>query len=142
MPRRDVTSLSSEFRSVAVERVDRRIRCGEADAVTDIPTLQNLPRSIAALAHSVSAYETAGPEVVVEVLDEHGQVLARTVVESGAGREIVTDAVLVDSYLDRYSGFVTEPLGGRRRLSALAGLRLSLEPTPYRAGVRGAQLAG
>jgi len=111
--------------------------------VTDIPTLQNLPRTIAMRAHAVSAYSIDDRrEVVVEVLDEHETVLARTVIESQAGRETVVDALLEDSYLDRYSGFSTDPLGGRRRLTALAGLRLSLDPAPYRSRGRGTMLAG
>ncbi|MET0162090.1 MAG: hypothetical protein ABW204_05495 [Microbacteriaceae bacterium] len=111
--------------------------------MTDIPTLQNLPRTIATRAHAVSAYSIDDRhEVVVEVFDQHETVLARTVIESQAGRETVVDALLEDSYLDRYSGFSTDPLGGRRRLTALAGLRLSLDPAPYRPRGRGTMLAG
>ncbi len=107
--------------------------------MSDIPTLQNLPRTAATRAHAVSAYTIDDRhEVVVEVFDEHDTVLARTVIESEAGRETVVDALLEDSYLDRYSGFAVDPLGGRRRLTALAGLRLSLDPVPY----RGTRLAG
>jgi len=111
--------------------------------VTGIPTLQNLPRTAAARAHAVSVYTVDDRhEVVVEVIDQHQTVLARTVIESEASRETVVDALLTDSYLDRYSGFTIDPLGGRRRLTALAGLRLTLDPAPYRPRGRGAMLAG
>jgi len=106
-------------------------------SVSEVPTLQNMLRTVAERAHSASVYSRPGSDgsttMVIEVTDVHRNLLARSVIDApaDASRETVADHLLVDSYLDRYSAFRIDPVHKHRRLVALVGLRLSLDPTPY-----------
>ena len=104
-------------------------------SVSEVPTLQTMPRAVAERAHTASVYSRPGHDgvatVVVEITDEHRNLLARTVLDSDASREVVADHLLVDSSLDRYSAFRIDPVHKHRRLVALVGLQLSPGATAF-----------
>jgi hypothetical protein len=102
---------------------------------TDIPTVRNLLRSSASLVQTVSVYSRptgdAETTVVVELSDEHGIVMARSVVETELSREEAADRIIEDSFVDRCSPFRIDPVHRHKRLIAVASLRVALDHTPF-----------
>lgn len=94
-----------------------------------LPTLHGLDRITALEGDTVSAFEIVdGPQqgrTVVELLNAHQNVIARTVAEPLGSRESTADAVLAQSPLERCADFALAPFKGRKRVAAMVTLRVS-----------------
>ncbi|GMA28713.1 hypothetical protein [Arenivirga flava] len=97
--------------------------------MTHLPTIQNMGRDAALEAHSVSVFAlAAGPQAgctVIEIINAHQHVIARTVTDRDGTREALADAVLEHSALERCASFSIVPAKRHKRIAALVALRAS-----------------
>ncbi|MFB6489616.1 hypothetical protein P2A57_24365 [Xanthomonas perforans] len=97
--------------------------------MTDLPTINQLPRELLLDAHSIAAFERhtegAAPVTAVEALDAHGVVLARTIIRGAGDREAAAEQALAGSGLERCGEYRVDPLRDRTRVVALVTLRVS-----------------
>lgn len=103
--------------------------------MSGIPSVLQLTRDDAIAAETVSSYVLEeGPQegmTVVEVFDAHHVVLGRTITDAAGTRELVADAVLERSELERCSEYSVDPLGKRKRVVASVALRVSPQRSAY-----------
>lgn len=94
-----------------------------------IPTVHEMPRDVAIDADTVSTYRmTEGHQAgmtVVEVLNGHQQVIARTIANADGKREDVADAALDASPVERCGDWAIHPIGNGRRSTAMVSLSVS-----------------
>jgi len=88
-----------------------------------IPAVTEMPRDVAIEAETVSAYRLeAGPQAgmtVVEVLDVHEKVIARSVVGAEGSRQEVADLALGRSTVERCGAWAVHPIGRGKRITAM-----------------------
>ncbi len=101
--------------------------------MTQLPNIHVLERPAALEAQFVSVFvisdgSKAG-STVVEVLDAHHIVIARTVTDRPGSREDLADAVLQRSALERCGDFTIVPAKRHKRINALVTLRTSTGDT-------------
>ncbi|GMA28895.1 hypothetical protein [Arenivirga flava] len=90
---------------------------------TTIPTVHEMPREVAIAVDHVSTYQMSdGPQAgmtVVEALDAHRVVLARSIVAAPGAREDIADMTLARSPLERCAAWAIEPIGRGKRSAAM-----------------------
>ncbi len=90
---------------------------------TTIPTVHELPRELAIDIDHISTYQMAdGPQAgmtVVEALNEHRVVLARSIVAAPGTREDIADMTLTRSPLERCAAWTIDPIGRGKRSTAM-----------------------
>lgn len=93
-------------------------------APTDVATIAAMSSGLVARADQIVTFIrptlTGKPEVVVELRDGHGNLLARSVLRTDTAADVVADEFLRDAPVERCSAFVVEPLNLKkvRRLVA------------------------
>lgn len=88
-----------------------------------IPAVTEMSRDVAIDADIVSAYRLEeGPQAgmtVVEVLDVHEKVIARSVVGAEGSRQEVADLALDRSPIERCGDWAVHPIGRGKRITAM-----------------------
>lgn len=100
-------------------------------APTDVATIPLISDDAFALADHVITFlrpEADRSQVVVEVRDAHGNLLARSVVETDETSQSVADGLLQAAHLERCSDFITDPLG-KRRVRRVASVGPTIDAT-------------
>lgn len=94
-----------------------------------LATIPQLNREQAATADKVAVYSRPGvdgiPTVIIECTDLHGNLIARSVVETTAEREAVASSVLVDSQIEMCGQWRIDPIHRRKRSIVMVALRAS-----------------
>jgi hypothetical protein len=94
-----------------------------------IPAVTEMTRDAAIAADIVSAYRLEeGPQAgmtVVEVLDVHEKVVARSVVGAEGSRQEVADLALGRSLVERCGDWAVHPIGRGKRITAMVAIAAS-----------------
>ena len=104
-------------------------------ATSDVPTLPLLGEDAAAVADQVITFVravAAGEQIVVELRDAHGNLVARSSVDDDRAQHIVADELLRSARLERCSDFITDPLGKTKVRRSIASVCPSIEATTSR----------
>lgn len=94
-----------------------------------IASVHQMPREIALEADTVITYQLDEGEqagmTVVEVLNAHRLVIARSITAADGTREDVADLTLHQSSVERCSNWAIDPIGKRKRSTAMLSVRMS-----------------
>lgn len=100
-----------------------------------VPTVDALTASEAAAADTVAVYSRPGidgtPTIVIEITDMRRNLMARSVIDTDAEREVAADFVLVDSLVERCGAWRIDPIHKHKRLVAMVTIRSSDELPEY-----------
>lgn len=94
-----------------------------------IPSIREMTRELAIDADTVSTYQLnegyqAGM-TVVEAVNAHQQVIARTITDADGTREAVADVTLAGTTIERCSNWAVHPIGNGRRSTAMVSISMS-----------------
>ncbi len=88
-----------------------------------IPALHEMTRALATDADTVVTYRMAdGPQegmTVVEAMDAHRRVIARTITSAAGTREDVADLTLAGTLIERCATWGVDPIGNNKRSAAM-----------------------